>query len=120
MIGRAVSVLALLVVAGCGGGTGSDHALPDASDVASDVAFDAGADQDAAPDLDALSGPTPTLTVEVDTADVLGEISPALFGANLPWVGLAGRTVDYGDVLRDRSFRTGLNPATRNDCLCTG
>ena len=33
------------------------------------------------------------------------KISPLIFGANYDWMHLAAYTVEYGDIIRDRSFR---------------
>lgn len=38
--------------------------------------------------------------------DDISRISQNLFGANLDWKDLAGNIMRYGDLIRDRSFRS--------------
>lgn len=38
-------------------------------------------------------------------ASTNGTVSPFIFGANLDWIHMAAYTMEYGDKLRDRSFR---------------
>lgn len=39
-------------------------------------------------------------------ADHHDTVSPSIFGANLDWIHLAAFTMEHGDIIRDRSFRS--------------
>lgn len=49
--------------------------------------------------------PTATVDITVDANNILGTINSNLFGVNLNWNLLAQGIIEYGDIIRDRSFR---------------
>lgn len=51
------------------------------------------------------SGKNKDSPVITNPANSNNKISPLIFGANYDWMHLAAYTVEYGDIIRDRSFR---------------